>query len=138
VTTPPSSSARQAQEALGARLREIRKDAGFSGRALAAATGQHFTRVKQRIVQTMSLLSRASSSAGRIWAGLARRYGPSLVLLETTPRLSPARAWRPSTWSASLLRACRCRDPVTGPAPAARLIAGQCGAAEGGDERGRG
>jgi hypothetical protein len=47
VTTPPSSSARQAQEALGARLREIRKDAGLSARALAAATGQHFTRVSK-------------------------------------------------------------------------------------------
>jgi transcriptional regulator with XRE-family HTH domain len=47
VTTPPSSSARQAQRALGARLREIRRDAGLSGRALAAATGQHFTRVSK-------------------------------------------------------------------------------------------
>jgi transcriptional regulator with XRE-family HTH domain len=47
VTTSPSSSARQAQEALGARLREIRKDAGLSGRALATATGQHFTRVSK-------------------------------------------------------------------------------------------
>ena len=43
----PSSSAKQAQKALGARLREIRKDAGLSGRALAAATGQHFTRVSK-------------------------------------------------------------------------------------------
>lgn len=47
MTTPPSSSARQAQRALGARLREIRRDAGLSGRALAAATGQHFTRVSK-------------------------------------------------------------------------------------------
>jgi transcriptional regulator with XRE-family HTH domain len=47
VTTPPSSSAREAQRALGARLREIRRDAGLSGRALAAATGQHFTRVSK-------------------------------------------------------------------------------------------
>jgi transcriptional regulator with XRE-family HTH domain len=47
VTTSPSSSANQAQRALGARLREIRKDAGLSGRALAAATGQHFTRVSK-------------------------------------------------------------------------------------------
>jgi transcriptional regulator with XRE-family HTH domain len=47
VSTPPSSSARQAQRALGARLREVRKDAGLSGRALAAATGQHFTRVSK-------------------------------------------------------------------------------------------
>lgn len=47
MTTSPSSSAKQAQKALGVRLREIRKDAGLSGRALAAATGQHFTRVSK-------------------------------------------------------------------------------------------
>jgi transcriptional regulator with XRE-family HTH domain len=47
VSTPPSSSARQAQQALGARLREIRQDASLSARALAAATGQHFTRVSK-------------------------------------------------------------------------------------------
>ena len=47
MSTPPSSSAREAQRALGARLREIRKDAGLSGRALAATTGQHFTRVSK-------------------------------------------------------------------------------------------
>jgi transcriptional regulator with XRE-family HTH domain len=47
VNTPPSSSARQAQEALGVRLREVRKDAGLSARALAAATGKHFTRVSK-------------------------------------------------------------------------------------------
>ena len=47
MSTPPSSSAKEAQQALGSRLREIRKDAGLSGRALAAATGQHFTRVSK-------------------------------------------------------------------------------------------
>ncbi len=47
MNTPPSSSARQAQEALGARLWEIRKDAGLSARALATATSQHFTRVSK-------------------------------------------------------------------------------------------
>jgi transcriptional regulator with XRE-family HTH domain len=47
VTTNPSSAARQAQEALGVRLRELRKDAGLTGRALAAETGQHFTRVSK-------------------------------------------------------------------------------------------
>ena len=46
-TVPASSAARQAQEQLGARLREVRKDAGLSGRGLAAATGQHFTRVSK-------------------------------------------------------------------------------------------
>lgn len=43
----PSSAARQAQEALGVRLRELRKDAGLTGRALAAATGQHYTRLSK-------------------------------------------------------------------------------------------
>jgi transcriptional regulator with XRE-family HTH domain len=43
----PSSAAKQAQEALGVRLRELRKDAGLTARALAAATGQHFTRVSK-------------------------------------------------------------------------------------------
>jgi transcriptional regulator with XRE-family HTH domain len=47
VSTVPSSAARQAQEELGARLRELRKDAGLSARALAAVTGQHFTRVSK-------------------------------------------------------------------------------------------
>lgn len=47
MTTIPSSSAKQAQQALGVRLRELRKDAGLSGRALATATGQHFTRVSK-------------------------------------------------------------------------------------------
>ncbi|MFI6761639.1 helix-turn-helix domain-containing protein [Micromonospora sp. NPDC050417] len=47
MTTNPSSAARQAQDALGVRLREIRKDAGLSGRVLAEATGQHYTRVSK-------------------------------------------------------------------------------------------
>ena len=32
---------------MGARLREIRKNAGLTARALAAATGQHYTRVSK-------------------------------------------------------------------------------------------
>jgi len=47
VSTVPSSSARQALEELGTRLRDLRKDASLSGRALAAATDQHFTRVSK-------------------------------------------------------------------------------------------
>lgn len=47
MTTNPSSSAKAALQALGARLREIRKDAGLTGRALASATGQHYTRVSK-------------------------------------------------------------------------------------------
>jgi transcriptional regulator with XRE-family HTH domain len=47
VSTVSSSAARQLLEELGTRLRDLRKDAGLSGRALAAATGQHFTRVSK-------------------------------------------------------------------------------------------
>lgn len=43
MTTP----VRQAREALGARLREIRKDANLTARALAEATGWHFTKVSK-------------------------------------------------------------------------------------------
>jgi transcriptional regulator with XRE-family HTH domain len=44
VTVPsnsPSSSVRQAKDALGRRLREIRQDAGLTARALAASAGWH-------------------------------------------------------------------------------------------------
>jgi transcriptional regulator with XRE-family HTH domain len=37
----------QAREALGARLREIRRDAGLSGRQLAGLAGWHFTKVSK-------------------------------------------------------------------------------------------
>lgn len=47
VSTNPSSSAKQAQEALGVRLRELRKDAGLTARELAVATSQHYTRVSK-------------------------------------------------------------------------------------------
>jgi transcriptional regulator with XRE-family HTH domain len=47
VSTSPSDAARKAQQALGLRLRELRKDAGLSGRELAVATGWHFTRVSK-------------------------------------------------------------------------------------------
>jgi transcriptional regulator with XRE-family HTH domain len=44
VTTNPADQARQA---LGARLREIRKDAGLTGRALAALAGWYFTKISK-------------------------------------------------------------------------------------------
>jgi transcriptional regulator with XRE-family HTH domain len=47
VTTVPSSSARQAREALGARLRAVRTAAGLTARELAGTTGQHYTRVSK-------------------------------------------------------------------------------------------
>ncbi|WP_412544532.1 helix-turn-helix transcriptional regulator [Longispora sp. K20-0274] len=47
MSTSPSSSAKQAQNELGVRLRELRLEAGLSGRMLATATGQHYTRVSK-------------------------------------------------------------------------------------------
>jgi transcriptional regulator with XRE-family HTH domain len=44
---PSSSSARQARQALAARLGEIRKDAGLTGRALAALCGWHESKVSR-------------------------------------------------------------------------------------------
>lgn len=47
MRTNPSSSAKEAQEALGVRLRELRKDAGLTARQLAESTAQHYTRVSK-------------------------------------------------------------------------------------------
>jgi hypothetical protein len=44
---PSSSSAWQARQALGARLGEIRKDAGLTGRALALLCGWHESKVSR-------------------------------------------------------------------------------------------
>jgi transcriptional regulator with XRE-family HTH domain len=42
-----TASAQQARQALGARLREVRNDADLTARALASATGWHFTKVSK-------------------------------------------------------------------------------------------
>ena len=47
VNTRPASPAQQAREALGLRLREIRKEAGITGRALALSIGCHFTKISR-------------------------------------------------------------------------------------------
>jgi len=47
MTIDPADAARQAQEALGARLRELRREAGLTARVLASAMGHHFTRVSK-------------------------------------------------------------------------------------------
>jgi transcriptional regulator with XRE-family HTH domain len=44
---PSSTPVRQVREALGARLRDIRMDAGLTGRALAGLIGWHFTKVSK-------------------------------------------------------------------------------------------
>jgi transcriptional regulator with XRE-family HTH domain len=47
VNTNPASTTKQAQQALGARLRDLRNDAGLTARALAVTTEQHYTRVSK-------------------------------------------------------------------------------------------
>lgn len=47
MTTDPSSSVVRARKELGVRLRQLRRSAGLTGKALAEATGQHFTRVSR-------------------------------------------------------------------------------------------
>lgn len=42
-----TSDAQRAKEAFGSRLREIRQDAGFTGRQLAERTGLHFTKISR-------------------------------------------------------------------------------------------
>jgi transcriptional regulator with XRE-family HTH domain len=60
---PSSNPARQAREALGVRLGEIRKDAGLTGRALAGLTGWHFTKVSK----LENGVQNASEDDIRIW-----------------------------------------------------------------------
>lgn len=47
MTTGPPSATERARREFGLRLRAIRRDAGLTARALAAATGQHYTRVSK-------------------------------------------------------------------------------------------
>lgn len=47
MSTQPSSSVHQARRELGARLRHLRRAAGLTGKDLAEATGQHFTRISR-------------------------------------------------------------------------------------------
>ena len=47
MSAAPTSAAHRARLELGSRLREVRRRAGLTGRALAAATGWHSTRVSK-------------------------------------------------------------------------------------------
>ncbi|GAA4733900.1 helix-turn-helix domain-containing protein [Phytohabitans rumicis] len=47
MSTDPSSSGARARKELGARLRQLRKAAGLTGRDIATATGQHVTRISR-------------------------------------------------------------------------------------------
>ena len=47
MSTDPTSSGVEARRELGARLRQIRKAAGLTGKVVAEATGQHVTRISR-------------------------------------------------------------------------------------------
>ena len=58
------------------------------------------------VITEIGFAAFVTESAGRIWAELVRRHGPSLVLLAHHPAPT-ARAWRPWIWSASAPMAAR-------------------------------
>lgn len=74
-TTP----VRQAREALGARLREIRRDANLTGRALADACGWHFTKVSKLEHGTQS----PSEDDLREWCRVCNANGQAADLIAT-------------------------------------------------------
>src|SRR5258707_12386574 len=47
MTVSPSSSAKEQKKALGARMREVRREADLTAGALAQRPGQHYTRVSK-------------------------------------------------------------------------------------------
>ncbi|MEU0281483.1 helix-turn-helix transcriptional regulator [Streptomyces sp. NPDC006195] len=75
----PSSSVRQAKEALGSRLRELRKDSGMTGRALAAAAGWHESKTS-RIENGKTPPSDADI---RVWTRLCDAEGQTADLIAT-------------------------------------------------------
>jgi hypothetical protein len=63
-----TASVQQARQALGARLRQVRRDADLTGRAFAAAAGWHFTKVSK-----LENGARVPSEADiRIWCRVCR------------------------------------------------------------------
>ena len=56
----------QAKEAFGARLRELRKEASLTGRALAQLTGLHYTKVSRAENGRQSLTSRLCTALRRM------------------------------------------------------------------------
>jgi transcriptional regulator with XRE-family HTH domain len=60
-----TGTAQEAKEALGVRLREIRKDAALSGRALASLAGWHFTKISK----IESAKQNPSDADLRAWCG---------------------------------------------------------------------
>lgn len=79
MTTHPASPAQQAREALGSRLREIRKTAGLTGRALAVTIGCHYTKIS-RIENGAQAASEDTITA---WCRACRAEQETLDLIAT-------------------------------------------------------
>jgi transcriptional regulator with XRE-family HTH domain len=82
----PASSAKEAKKALGARMREVRRDAGLTARALAAATGQHFTRVSKIESGTQA----PSDSDIRAWCAACHAEDQVMELIATARAVESA------------------------------------------------
>jgi transcriptional regulator with XRE-family HTH domain len=74
-----STPARQARETLGVRLRDIRRTAGLTGRALAAEAGWHFTKVSKLEHGVLS----ASEADVRTWCRICGADDQVLDLVAT-------------------------------------------------------
>lgn len=86
-----TSSAQQARQAFGDRLREIRLDAGLSGRQLATAVGIHFTKVS-RVEHGRQTPTDAEI---RAWCGACNAEAETFDLIAQARRVdSLYREWR--------------------------------------------
>ena len=86
-----SEDVQQAKEAFGARLRELRKEASLTGRALAQLTGLHYTKVSRAENGRQSL----TDAEIRAWCAAcgADDQAPELVVMARTVE-SMYREWR--------------------------------------------
>ncbi|MGQ0778531.1 MAG: helix-turn-helix domain-containing protein [Pseudonocardiales bacterium] len=87
----PTTPVKQAREALGARLREIRTDANLTGRALAAVCEWHFTKISklEHGAQT------PSEQDMRVWCGACDAEDE--IPDSTGTHRAPVKAWFCST-----------------------------------------
>src|ERR1017187_2219293 len=117
-TPPSSSSAWQARQALGARLGELRQDAGLTGRALAQLCGWHESKVSRiehaRTAPAPGWRRRTWAGAPRVTTGRRRRAAPCSssaipAPVRSTPWLTSRRGpgWRSGMSATSELGAVR-------------------------------
>lgn len=103
-----SASVQQARQALGARLREVRKDAGLTGRALATGAAWHFTKVSK----IENGARQPSESDLRTWCQLCRAESQLPDLIATVRAIESMYVeWR-RQMRAGMFRSQKVRLPV--------------------------